>query len=209
MEGGDGDGLGDWDFCDGSLVEEGKGGLGDLKDNALKEALAFGGTAFLDLDGDGSLVEGGVEGGEVFDGSLVEGAFEETSFLDLDGDDSLVEVGKGGSLVEGGGFFDGSLVEVKKGSLGVFDSLEAAFLDLDGDGSLVDVGSGRSLVEGGGFFDDSLVDVGEGGLGVFDSLEATFDLGGSGVVGGKTYQDKKPTSSYFYCLHNQLTMLIL
>ena len=24
--------------------------------------------------------------------------------------------------------------------------------------------------------------------------------------GGKTYQDKKPTSIYFYCLHNQLTM---
>ena len=77
MEGGDGDGRGNWDFGDGSLVEEGKGGLGDLKDNALKEALAFGGTAFLDLDGDGSLVEVGmggllVEECEFLDGSLVE-----------------------------------------------------------------------------------------------------------------------------------------
>ena len=44
MEGGDG--LED-SFCDASLVEEGKGVLGDLEDNALKEALAFGGTAFL------------------------------------------------------------------------------------------------------------------------------------------------------------------
>ena len=77
MEGGDGDGLGDWDFCDGSLVEEGKGGLGDLKDNAVKEALAFGGTAFLDLDG-GSLVEVCVAAGEFFYDSLAEGAFEET-----------------------------------------------------------------------------------------------------------------------------------
>ena len=98
MEGGDGDGLGDWDFCDGSLVEEGKGGLGDLKDNAVKEALAFGGTAFLDLDGDGSLVEVGsggslVEGGEFFYCSLVEvgegvlGVFDslEAAFFDLDG----------------------------------------------------------------------------------------------------------------------------
>ena len=138
MEGGDGDGLGDWDFCDGSLVEEGKGGLGDLKDNALKEALAFGGTAFLDLDGDGSLMEVGVKAGEFLYGSLVEGAFEETAFLDLDGDGSLVEVG-----MEGGEFFYGSLVE------GAFE--ETSFLDLDGDGSLVEVGSGGSLVEGGGF----------------------------------------------------------
>ena len=125
MEGGDG--LGDWNFCDGSLVEEGKGGLGDLEDNALKEALAFGGTAFFDFEGDGSLVEGCVEGGEFFDGSLVEVAFEETAFLDLDGDGSLVGVGSGGSLVEGGGFFYGSLMEVGEGGLGVFDSLEAAF----------------------------------------------------------------------------------
>jgi hypothetical protein len=66
VEGGDGDGLGDWDFCDGSLVEEGKGGLGALEDNALKEALAFGGTAFFEFKEDGSLVDGGVEGGEIF-----------------------------------------------------------------------------------------------------------------------------------------------
>ena len=144
MEGGDGDGRGNWDFGDGSLVEEGKGGLGDLRDN--KEALSFGGTAFLDLDG-GSLVEVGVEAGEFFDDSLVKRAVEETSFLDLDGDGSLVEVGSGRSLVGGGGFFDDSFVEVGEGGLGVFDSLEAAVLDLDGVGSLVDVGSGRSLVE--------------------------------------------------------------
>ena len=85
MEGGDGDGRGYWDFGDGSLVEEGKGGLGDLRDNAVKEALSFGGTAFLDLDG-GSLVEVGVEAGEFLDDSLVKGAVEETSFWDLDGD---------------------------------------------------------------------------------------------------------------------------
>ena len=71
-------------------------------------------------------------------------------------------------------------MEVKKGGLGVFDSLEAAFLDLDGDGSLVAVGSGGLLVEGGEFLDGSLVEVGGGGLVVFDSVEATFDLGGSG-----------------------------
>ena len=68
-----------------------------------------------------------MEGGEFFDGSLVEGAFEETSFLDLDGDGSLVEVGSGGLLVERCDFLDGSLVEVGEGGLGVFDSLEAAF----------------------------------------------------------------------------------
>ena len=45
MEGGDG--LEDCTFCDGSLVEVGKDGLGDLEDKALKEALAFEGTAFF------------------------------------------------------------------------------------------------------------------------------------------------------------------
>ena len=79
MEGGDG--LEDCAFFDGSLVKLGKGGLGDLEHNALKEALAFEGTAIFDLDGDGSLVEEGVEGGEFFDGSLVDVAFEETAFF--------------------------------------------------------------------------------------------------------------------------------
>ena len=37
---------------------------------------------------------------------------------------------------------------------------------------------------------------------------ALSDVDGMILYGGKTYQDKKPTSSYFYCLHNQLTMLI-
>ena len=140
MKRGDGDGRGNCDFGDGSLVEVGKGGLGDFRDNTMKEALFFGGTAFLDLDG-GSLVEVGVEAGEFFDGSLVKGAVEETSFWDLDGDGSLVEVGSGRKLVEGGGFFDDSMVEA------------TAFLDLDG-GSLVEVG-----MEAGEF-------LGEGGLGV-------------------------------------------
>ena len=102
MKRGDGDGRGNCDFGDGSLVEVGKGGLGDFRDNTMKEALFFGGTAFLDLDGD-SLVEVGVEG-EFFYGSLVKGAVEETSIWDLDGDGSLVEVGSGRKLVEGGGF---------------------------------------------------------------------------------------------------------
>ena len=48
-------------------------------------------------------------------------------------------------------------MEVGKGGLGVFDSLEAAFFDLDGDGSLVEVGKGGLLVEGGEFFDGSLM----------------------------------------------------
>ena len=55
-------------FFDDSLVEVGEGGLGVF--DSLE-------AAFLDLDGDGSLVEvssGGllVEGGEFLDGSLVE-----------------------------------------------------------------------------------------------------------------------------------------
>ena len=104
MKSGDGDGRGNCNFGDGSLVEVGKGGLGDFRDNIMKETLFFGETVFLDLDG-GSVVEVGVESGEFFDGSLVKGAVEETSFLDLDGDESLVDVGSGRSLVEGGGFF--------------------------------------------------------------------------------------------------------
>ena len=115
----DGEGRENCNFGDGSLVEIGKGGLGDFRDNTMKEALFFGGTAFLDLDG-GSLVEVGVEAGEFFYDSLVKvkGADEETSFLDLGGDGSLVEVGSGRSLVEGGGFFDDSLVEVGEGGVG-------------------------------------------------------------------------------------------
>ena len=71
-------------------MEVGKGGLGDFRDNTVRETLFFGETAFLDLDG-GSVVEVGVEAGEFFDGSLV-------------------EVGSGRKLVEVGGFFDDSLV---------------------------------------------------------------------------------------------------
>ena len=59
----DGEGRENCNFGDGSLVEIGKGGLGDFRDNTMKEALLFGETAFLDLDG-GSLVEVGVEAGE-------------------------------------------------------------------------------------------------------------------------------------------------
>ena len=79
MEGGNG--LEDWDFCDGSLMEEGNGGLGDLEDNALQEALAFGGTAFLDFEGDGSLVEVGVEGGEFFLWFIGGGSFRRNSLF--------------------------------------------------------------------------------------------------------------------------------
>ena len=91
-------------------MEVGKGGLGDFRDNTVRETVFFGETAFLDLDG-GSVVEVGVEAGEFFDGSLVKGDVEETSFWDLDGDGSLVEVGSGRKLVEGGVFFDDSLVD--------------------------------------------------------------------------------------------------
>ena len=49
MKRGDGDGRGNCDFGDGSLVEVGKGGLGDFRDNTMKEALFFGGTAFLEI----------------------------------------------------------------------------------------------------------------------------------------------------------------
>jgi len=37
---------------------------------------------------------------------------------------------------------------------------------------------------------------------------ALSDVDGMILYWGKTYQDKKPASNYFHCLHNQLTMLI-
>jgi len=37
---------------------------------------------------------------------------------------------------------------------------------------------------------------------------ALSDVDGMILYWGKTYQDKTTTCNYFYCLHNQLTMLI-